>query len=589
MKRLNLLSSVLVFSSLLGHAQLSGKAETPDAIFFNGRIYIDKKYTTATVAAGSRSKSLSKMIDRISNPTAIAVKDGRISAFGGDRDVLGLKGKKTAVVDLRGAFVMPGFNDAHVHLASGGFEKLNVNLTGTRSLEEMKQRIAERAKGSPAGEWITGRGWDHTKWTVQKLPSRQDLDEVTGEHPAIFTRVDGHISVANSAALKAAGITRDTKAPEGGTIDKDETGEPTGVLRETADDAVRAKIPPPTPSQRRRAIELALAEAARWGVTSAQDNSDWADFLVYEDLQREGKLTLRITEWLPFRAPLATLQQHRAHHNEKDPLLRTGLLKGVMDGTLGSRTAAMLEPYSDEASNRGLPQYAQDELNRMAAERLLSGFQFGFHAIGDAAAEMALDAFEYARDEYRRTQGGGRGETQRDFRHRIEHAQVLAPGHYQRMKELGVIASMQPNHLLTDMNWAQSRIGPERAKLSYPWRSMLKNGVPLAFGTDYPVEPITPFRGLYAAVTRKNEAGTQEYVPAEALTIGEAIAAYTVGSAYAEFAEQEKGSLAPGMLADFVVLDRDITRVAPEEILKTRVLRTVVGGKTVYEAPASNP
>ena len=578
---------VLVLAVIAGTA-VAQKPEPADAIFTGGKVHRGKgAKINIEISAKAGADELTRKMQEAMKPTALAVRNGRIIAVGTDDEIRRYKGKRTQAVDLRGAFVMPGFNDAHVHLASGGFEKLNVNLTGTRSLQEMKDRIAERAKTAPAGEWITGRGWDHTKWTEQKLPSRQDLDAVTGDHPAIFTRVDGHISVANSAALKAAGITRGTPAPEGGTIDQDENGEPTGILRETADDVVRAKIPPPTPSQRRRAIELALAEAAQWGVTSAQDNSEWADFLVYEDLQREGKLTLRITEWLPFRTPLATLQQHRAHHNGKDAMLRTGLLKGVMDGTLGSRTAAMLKPYSDDAGNTGLPQYAQDELNRLAAERLLSGFQFGFHAIGDAAAEMAFNAFEYAMQEYRRTQGGGRGETSRDFRHRIEHAQVLAPGHYQRMKALGVIASMQPNHLLTDMNWAEARIGPERARLSYPWRSMLRNGIPLAFGTDYPVEPITPFRGLYAAITRKNEAGTAEYIPEERLTIEEAIAAYTAGSAYAEFAEQEKGALSAGMLADFVVLDRDITNVASEEILKTRVLRTVVGGRTVYEAPAS--
>jgi predicted amidohydrolase YtcJ len=578
---------VLVAVLLLGLPAVAQKPAPADVIYVGGKVYRGSgAKVNIEVSAKPSGDELVKKMTAALNPTAIAVRDGRIVAVGSDDEIRKLKGKRTQVVEVKGAFVIPGFNDAHVHLASGGFEKLNVNLTGTKSLEEMKKRIAERAKATPAGEWITGRGWDHTKWTEQKLPSRQDLDAVTGDHPAIFTRVDGHISVANSAALKAAGISRDSKAPEGGTIDKDESGEPTGILRETADDTVRAKIPPPTPSQRRRAIELALADAAQWGVTSAQDNSDWADFLVYEELQREGKLTLRITEWLPFRGPLPRLQQHRAHHNDKDPLLHTGLLKGVMDGTLGSRTAAMLQPYADDPKNTGLPQYSQDELNKLVAEQVLSGFQFGFHAIGDAAAEMALQAFAYAQNEYRRTNGGGRGETQRDFRHRIEHAQVLAPGHYQRMKELGVIASMQPNHLLTDMNWAESRIGAERAKLSYPWRSMLKHGIPLAFGTDYPVEPITPFRGLYAAVTRKNEAGTAEYVPEEKLTIQEAIAAYTAGSAYAEFAESEKGWLSPGMLADFVVLDRDITKVAPEEILKTRVLRTVVGGKTVYEAAA---
>jgi predicted amidohydrolase YtcJ len=255
-------------------------------------------------------------------------------------------------------------------------------------------------------------------------------------------------------------------------------------------------------------------------------------------------------------------------------MLNTTMLKGFMDGSLGSRTAAMLAPYSDDPNNSGIPRYDQEKLNRMAVERAKAGFQLGFHAIGDRGTHMALEAFALAEKE----------SPKRDFRFRIEHAQVVAPEDFTKFRDLGVIASMQPNHLLTDMNWAEAHIGPERAKYSYAWKKFLDEGVPLAFGTDYPVEPITPFRGLYCAVTRKNEAGTKEYFPEEKLTIEQAIAAYTTGAAYAQFAEHEKGVLAPGMLADFVVLDRDITRVSPPDILKTKVLRTVVGGQTVYEA-----
>ena len=259
-------------------------------------------------------------------------------------------------------------------------------------------------------------------------------------------------------------------------------------------------------------------------------------------------------------------------------MLHTAMLKGFMDGSLGSRTAALLAPYSDDPGNSGLPQYEQGKLNRMAIERALAGFQIGFHAIGDRAVQMALDAFAEAE------RSAKENDKTRDFRFRIEHDQVVTPAQFAQYKKLGVIASMQPSHLLTDMNWAVDRIGPERAKTSYAWTQFLDNGVPLAFGTDYPVEPITPFRGIYAAVTRKNEAGTKEYFPERKLTIEQAIAAYTTGSAYAQFAEKDKGTLAPGMLADCVVLDRDRTKVAPPQILKTRVLRTVVGGKTVYEA-----
>jgi predicted amidohydrolase YtcJ len=391
--------------------------------------------------------------------------------------------------------------------------------------------------------------------------------------------VDGHIAVANSAALKSAGITRNTPDPPGGQIDRDVRGELTGIVRETAKDALIARIPPPTPAQRRKAIELTLQEAAQWGVTSAQDNSQWQDFLVYEELQREGKLTLRISEWLPFDTPLALLEQHRAHHPATDNMLRTGMLKGFMDGSLGSRTAALLAPYADDPKNSGLPRYPQSKLNEMARERAAAGFQLGFHAIGDRGVEMALEAFADAQSFVRERSPKGQG----PLRFRVEHAQVVTPAQLERFHSLGVIASMQPNHLLTDMNWAEARIGAERAKTSYPWAGFLAKDVPLAFGTDFPVEPINPFRGLYAAITRQDERGKKEYFPEQKLTIDDAIVAYTSGSAYAEFAEREKGTLTEGKLADFVVLDRDITRALPEDVLKTKVLRTVVGGKTVYQ------
>ncbi len=536
---------------------MNSGAEPPETIFLNGNIY--------TQATPLRAQ-------------AMAVRGGRILAVGTNDDIRKLKGAHTQVVELGGHFVMPGFNDAHVHLEHAGLDLLSVDLRGTRSLQEMQQRIAASARNSASGEWIVGGGWDQTLWTSEKLPTHQDVDAVTGGHPAVFIRVDEHIAVANTAALKLGGVTAQTPAPEGGKIDRDADGQPTGILRETARTLVESKIPPPSPARLRRAAELAIADAARWGITSAQDNSSWESFLVYEDLEREGKLTLRISEWLSFNDPVKLLETHRAHHSSDDPMLHTAMLKGFMDGSLGSRTAALLAPYSDDPGNSGLPQYEQGKLNRMAIERALAGFQIGFHAIGDRAAQMALDAFAEAE------RSAKENDRTRDFRFRIEHDQVVTPDQLAQYKKLGVIASVQPNHLLTDMHWVMERIGAERAKSSYPWKQFLDDGIPLAFGTDYPVEPITPFRGVYAAVTRKNEAGTKEYFPEQKLTIEQAIAAYTTGSSYAQFAEKDKGTLAPGMLADFVVLDRDLTKVTPPEILKTRVLRTVVGGKTVYEA-----
>lgn len=566
---------VLVFLTANLMAQDKKKMEPADTIFVNGNIWTGVSVLT---------KGGTNEFRGILPAQAIATKGDRILAVGTNDEIKRLKGPKTTVVELGGSFVMPGFNDAHLHLSGGGFEKMQVDLVGTKSLAEMKQRIAEHAKTAAPGEWLLGRGWDHTKWTEQVLPTRQDLDAVTGDHPAIFGRIDGHISIANSAALKLAGIDRNTKPPSGGKIDLDTQGEPTGILRESAVALVGKKIPRPTPSQVRKAMEIALAEAAHWGLTSVQsqllDNREWQDFLVCEDLEREGKLTARVNMWLPFDLDVAKLQLWRGHHPASDPMLHTGMLKAYMDGSLGSRTSAMREPFTDDPGNKGLAQWDQSKLNQMAAERAEAGFQLGFHAIGDRGADMALEAFGEAQRAVRE-----RGPTAglRESRNRIEHDQVIKPDQFAKYKELGVIASVQPNHLLTDMYWAEGHIGPERAKTSYPWREFAKNGIKMAFGTDYPVEPLTPFRGIYAAVTRKSEDGTREYYPEQKLTIDEALAAYTSGSAFAEYAEKEKGILAKGMLADFVVLDRDLTKVEPKEILGTKVLRTVVGGKTVYE------
>jgi len=390
--------------------------------------------------------------------------------------------------------------------------------------------------------------------------------------------------VANARALQLASITLASRDPQGGRIDRNEAGEPTGILRETAQAAVQDVIPKPTHEERREGIQLALADLAEHGVTSAQDYSpEWENFQIYEELEKEGKLTARISEWLPFDETVEDLTRKRDSHPQSDLMLHTGMLKGFMDGSLGSHTAAMLEPYSDDPKNVGLPRYDPAKLNDLTKERVLAGFQIGFHAIGDKGVQRALEAFaeaqKAAREGHIKAANGGE-----DYRLRVEHAQVTTAAEIAQFKQLKVIASMQPSHVLTDMRWAQDRLGPKRAATSYAWLAFLNKGVPLAFGTDYPVEPVTPFRGLYAAVTRKSEDGKQEYFPDQRLTIDQAVAAYTTGSAFAEFAEKEKGKLASGMLADFVVLDRDVTAIPAEKILRTKVLRTVVGGKTVYEA-----
>ena len=546
-------------------------AQAADVLYIHGNILTGVALETPTP-------------ERVS---AMAIAHGEILATGTDPDLLSrYKGPVTEVVDLEGAFVMPGFNDAHVHLGEAGRIKLSVDLTGSRSLDDMQARIRAAAAGATPGTWLLGGGWDHTLWASKVLPTRADLDAVTGDHPAIFSRIDGHIAVANSAALAAASITAATPSPSGGKIDQDASGQPTGILREDSAMAlVRAHVPPPTTAERRRGLELALADASAHGLTSVQDNSDWDDFLVLEQLEREGRLPVRVTEWLAFSDPLPTLLAHQAAHSQRDRMLHTGMLKGFMDGSLGSRTAAMLAPYADDPGNSGIPRYQQADLDRMAAQRAAAGFQLGFHAIGDRAVTMALSAFAMAESATTEANGTGRPAHSPDShasRFRIEHSQVLGPGDFARYKQLGVIASMQPNHLLTDMAWAPARLGPEREKYAYAWKSFLDAGVPLAFGTDYPVEPITPFRGLYCAVTRMNEAGTETFHPEEKLTLSQALFAYTQGSAYAEFAEPWKGKLAPGYVADFVVLDRDLTRIAPSATLSTKVARTVLGGKIVY-------
>jgi hypothetical protein len=527
--------------------------------------------------------------------SALAVAHGEILAAGDDAGVLAkYKGSATQMVDLGGAFVMPGFNDAHTHLGSGGRIRMSVNLQGVKSLAEMQERIRAAAEKAAPSQWLSGGGWDHTLWAGAKLPNRADIDAAAEGHPAIFTRVDGHIAIADSAALAAGGITGHTPDPPGGKIDLDAQAQPTGILRETAQGLV--KVPPPSAELRRKGLELSIEDAISHGITSVQDLSDWQDFLVFEQMEKEGKLPLRVSEWLLFADPLAVEEQEAAHHPATDRMLHTTMLKGFMDGSLGSRTAAMNAPYSDDPGNSGIPRYEQAKLNEMAIERAKAGFQLGFHAIGDRAVEMALDAYAAAEAAVRqpalppRARGSGpRSEMipvkrvpPHDLRYRIEHSQVVEAGDFNRYKQLGVIASMQPNHLLTDMAWAGQRLGPAREKYAYAWKSFLDAGVPLAFGTDYPVEPITPFRGVYCAVTRENEAGTMSFHPEQKLTIGQTLYAYTQGSAYAEFAEGWKGKLAPGYVADFVVLDRDLTAIEPRGILGTTVLRTVVGGKTVY-------
>jgi predicted amidohydrolase YtcJ len=541
-----------------------------DAIYFHANVYTGVPSNTA--------------FSSILREEAIAVRGDRIQAVGKNLDVMKLKGPQTEVVDMGGRFVMPGFNDAQVHLADAGLQKLSIDVTGVKTLEEFRERVKAAVEKVKPDEWVLGGGWDETIWPVPTLPSRWDLDQVSDGRPVFLDRVDGHLAVANTRALQLAKITVASRDPEGGKIDRDANGQPTGILRGTAQQAVRAAIPQLTREARRRAIEAALADLTEHGVTSAQDYSpEFESFQIYEELEKDGKLTVRISECLPFDDLVDELKVKRGLHPQSDLMLHTGMVKGFIDGSLGGHTAALLEAYEDDPKQSGLTQYDAAKLNEMAKERVLAGFQIGLHAIGDRAVQMALDAFAGAEKAAKeaKVKGANGGD---DYRLRIEHAQVTTPAQFAQFKELKVIASVQPSHLLTDIRWEQDRLGPKRAATAYAWAALVNKGVTLAFGTDYPVEPVSPFRGLYAAVTRKSENGKEEFFPEQKLTMDQAIAAYTSGSAFAEFEEKEKGKLAPGMLADFVVLDRDITAASAEKELATKVLRTVVGGKTVYEA-----
>ena len=580
------LTALLFLATTVVFAQPPAPAP-PDTLYIHGDIL-----TGAHLKSSDPSTTPARV-------TAIAVAHGTITAIGTDAEILKLKSPATKVIDLQGAFAMPGFNDAHTHLASAGRDKLTVDLNGAASLDEMLTRIRTYAATASPGSWLEGGGWDHTKWPTKTLPTRTDLDSATGSHPAMFTRVDGHIVIANSAALKAANITATSPDPPGGKINHDATGAPTGIVREgPAIALLSAKIPPPSLDDRHRALDIAITDALAHGVTSAQDFSDWDDFLVLLTLEHTNKLHLRVSEWLDFNLPVAILKERRASHPADDPLLHIGQLKAFMDGSLGSRTAALAEPYADDPTNSGIARYQQDKLNQMAAERAAAGFQLGFHAIGDEANTIALNAFTTAEQVAVPTNAPAQPRnpdaaivtqsiaptTPASHRFRVEHAQVLLPSDFGRFAQLGVIASMQPSHLLTDMNWAITRLGPDRARSSYAWRSMLDHNITLAFGTDYPVEAINPFRGLYAAITRQNEAGTATFQPQERITLPEAIYAYTQASAFAEFREHIKGRLEPGYLADIVVLDRDPFKATPQQLLHTRVLRTIVNGETVYQS-----
>lgn len=508
---------------------------------------------------------------------ALAVLRDRIVAVGNRAEVEAWRGAGTVVLDAGGRRVLPGFGDAHVHLLDGSRTLFNVKLKDARSPEEFARRIAEHAKRTLPGEWVVGGDWDDQAFDVPRLPTRELIDAATPDTPVFVNRYDGHMSLANSRALRMAGITRETPDPPGGVIVRDGKGEPTGILKDAAMNAVSAVIPPLSRDARLRILEEGMKHAASLGVTSVQDmNPPYADIAAYAELQERGALTLRIsaapleTQW----EDLARLGLRRAFGS---PFLRLGALKGYADGSLGSTTAYFFEPYLDEPGNRGL---LTDEMQPLSAmrDRLVkadaAGLQLCLHAIGDRGIAMVLDLFQDV------IAANG----PRDRRFRVEHAQHMARADFARFAKLGVIASVQPYHAIDDGRWADKRIGPARSRTTYAFRSFLDAGVRLALGTDWYVAPLNPMETLYAAVTRATLDGKRPggWVPEEKITLAEAVLAYTLGSAFAEFQDGEKGSLTPGKLADFVVLSEDIFAIPPEALRKVQVVKTVVGGKVVF-------
>ncbi len=527
----------------------------PDAVFLNGTLLtLDPRRPAAQ---------------------ALAVRGERLLAVGSNAAIAALARPHTRCVDLHGRFVLPGFHDAHLHLLALGRSRSTLDLRPAHSLEDLQARLARFAQALPPAAWIVGSGWDQSGWPQARLPERRDLDPFCGGRPAFLERIDLHAAVVNSAAVQAAGIGRETKPPPGGEIVRDAAGESTGLLLEDARTLVRRLLPPPRPDDTRRALSRALAEAAAVGITSVQDYSGWEAFLELERLRAAEELPVRVREWLDFRLPLETLRAQRAHHPAADAWLATGMLKAFLDGSLGSRTAALLTPYADAPHTSGLLQYDPGELIALAVERVRAGFQLGFHAIGDRAARLALDVFAAA---------AAAAPTMPPPR--IEHLQVLDPADLPRLRSLGVIASIQPSHLLDDRRWAEARLGPERRASAYPWQSLLRAGLPLAFGSDAPVAGLHPGLGLFAALDRPGRNGPEGFPPAaERISLAAALRAYTSGGALAEGTERDKGSLTPGQLADFAVWSHDLRTLAPEDLPNARALLTVAGGRAVHVAP----
>ncbi|HWR44141.1 amidohydrolase [Sporomusa sp.] len=512
---------------------------------------------------------------------ALAIKDDLILAIGSNDQIRSIRGQHTKVLDAAGHLVLPGFIDNHTHLMVGGFQLLSLDLREVKSKEEFVQTIAARAANIPSGHWITGGGWNNDQWAQSQTPVKDWIDSFTSHIPVFITRSDLHIGFANSAAHRLAEIDRTTANPMGGVIERDPyTGEPTGILKDNAMKLVQQCIPTPSKQQYNEALMAAMQHAARMGITSVQDITawrDWNDWETFLRFQQQQKLTLRIyartqiTEW---KKQLVLMEAGFCG----DAWLRFGGVKGFVDGSLGSGTALMLEPYDDVPGTAGLladQMYPEGIMRERIAAADKAGLPVSIHAIGDKANHLLLDIFEAVIKE----------NGPRDRRFRIEHAQHLLPDDITRMARLGILASVQPGHVYEDGCWAKKRIGDRRCQMAYAFRSLLDAGVEVSFGTDWPVVPLNPFFGIYTAITRQTQDGQYPdgWVPEQKLSVRECLQAYTSGSAYAEFSETMKGTLRAGKFADLILVSKDVLSAPPEDIPKTRVLWTIAGGKIVYQ------
>lgn len=550
-----------LFSALLllftaGALVSCGQKIPVDALVYNGKIF---------TARGEQEFT-----------EAMAIKDGIILAIGSKEALLDkYLPADTGGIDLQGRLALPGFHDAHLHFWNGAKLRRQIDLRGLTSPEAVLEKIQQAANQIPPGEWIIGRGWDHELWKSKQLPNRYLLDRISTEHLIYLKRVDGHAAWVNTAVMRLIRYDSKTPDPPGGKLMRyPGSTEPTGVLFDSAFDLVDNIIPKLTLTQKYEVVKEALSYANSLGITSITDNSPADLHAVYAELFKNGQLSLRVNFWIDYVDHLDSLRRHFSKSEAPPEFLKANLVKLYADGSLGSRTAYLQAPYNDDAANTGLPQYSFLDLFDRVKKSDEAGFQLGIHGIGDAGVGLILDVFQALQQQQPRE----------NRRWRVEHAQMLDSLDFARFHRLGVIASMQPSHCITDMHWAERRIG-KRARFSYAWNSFLQNDVPLAFGTDWPVEPLNPMVGLYAAITRQDTLGFPDggWYPGERISLGNAIIAYTYGSAYAAKNESWCGTLQPGKAADFIILDRDIFSAAPEEVLHAKVLATYVDGKRVYK------